>query len=115
MENTDSHLEARHVKSNCYPVTSWMVDMIMYMPVCRMLDPIKLQPQAILAMDGRVLDPSVLVCAFLKEGSEVQVQYAPGPVTFCSIEPCNIPQPYKQSYSQSLAKDRARRLGLAST
>ena len=51
---------------------------------CRMLDPIKIQPQAILAMDGRVLDPSVLVCAFLREAGEVQVQYAPGPVTFCS-------------------------------
>ena len=48
----------------------------------RMLDPIKIQPQAIMTMDGRILDPSILVCAYLRESSEVQVQYAPGPVAF---------------------------------
>lgn len=48
----------------------------------RMLDPIKIQPQAIMTMDGRILDPTILVCAYLRESSEVQVQYAPGPVAF---------------------------------
>ena len=48
----------------------------------RMLDPAKVQPQAILTMDGRVLDPSILVCALLKDSAEVQVQYAPGPAMF---------------------------------
>ncbi|KAK9840438.1 hypothetical protein WJX74_009947 [Apatococcus lobatus] len=50
----------------------------------RMLDPTQVQPQAIMTLDGRVLDPSVLVRAYLREGSEVQVHYAPGPVTFSS-------------------------------
>lgn len=48
----------------------------------RMLDPIKIQPQAIMTMDGRILDPTILVCAYLRENNEVQVQYAPGPVAF---------------------------------
>ncbi|KAK9863470.1 hypothetical protein WJX84_002271 [Apatococcus fuscideae] len=50
----------------------------------RMLDARQVQPQSIMTMDGHILDPSVLVCAFLKESNEVQVQYGPGPLAFNS-------------------------------
>ena len=55
-------------------------------PCClhRMLDARQVQPQSIMTMDGHILDPSVLVCAFLKESNEVQVQYGPGPLAFNS-------------------------------
>lgn len=72
------HADFMHHKAEAIPADN------AHSLVCtfRMLDPIKIQPQAIMTMDGRVLDPSILVCAYLRESSEVQVQYAPGPVAF---------------------------------